>query len=80
MKFANSDRLHVTHCVTSIDADQETPPGLIYHQRAQGNEFLLRAATRTSFLNVHLYAAADAAYYDEQAWRDLPQRFEAQKL
>ena len=29
---------------------------------------------------MRLYAAADAAYYDEQAWRDLPQRFEAQKL
>jgi len=52
------------------------PPGLVYHQRAQSNEFLLRAATRASFL---IYAAADAAYYDEQAWRDLPQRF-AQKL
>src|SRR2546427_8001420 len=25
MKFANGDRLHVTHCVTSIDTDQETP-------------------------------------------------------
>ena len=55
------------------------PPGLVYHQRAQSNEFLLRAATRASFLTIRLYAAADAAYHDEQAWRDLPQRF-AQKL
>ena len=27
-------------------------PGLIYHQRALSNEFLLRAATGTSFLTV----------------------------
>jgi hypothetical protein len=61
-------------------SSHKTPPGLICHQRAQSNEFLLRAATRTSFLAIRLYAAADAAYYDEQAWPDLLQRFEAQKL
>jgi hypothetical protein len=27
-------------------------PGLIYHQRAQSNEFLLRAVTGTSFLTI----------------------------
>ena len=27
-------------------------PGLIYHQRAQSNEFWLRAATRTVFLTI----------------------------
>jgi hypothetical protein len=31
---------------------RQRPPGLIYHQRAQGNEFLLRAATRMSFLAI----------------------------
>jgi hypothetical protein len=32
------------------------------------------------FGEAHLYAVADAAYYDERAWRDLSKRFEAQKL
>jgi hypothetical protein len=35
------------------------PPGLVYHQRAQSNEFSLRAATMANFF--HLCAAADAA-------------------
>jgi hypothetical protein len=30
----------------------KAPPGPIYHQRAQSNEFWLRAATRTSFFTI----------------------------
>jgi hypothetical protein len=32
------------------NASGKRPPGLIYHQRAQSNDFWLRVATRTSFL------------------------------
>jgi hypothetical protein len=36
---------------------------LIYHQRAQSNDFWLRAATRTSFLTVRGCSAPHAAVY-----------------
>jgi hypothetical protein len=33
-------------------SSSKRPPGLIYHQRAQSNEFWLRAATRMNFLTI----------------------------